>query len=72
MAKPTTDMTPFKVGQEIFRDWCTNHGVVVDVEMAADLVRRIGAAIAAERVHIHQAASGVSPCQPAGTGKAIR
>lgn len=40
---------PKKVAQRIFREWCSAHGAVVDVEMAADLVRRIEAAIIEER-----------------------
>lgn len=42
-------MKPIKVGQKIFREWCAAHGACVDVAMAADLVRRIEAAIIEER-----------------------
>jgi hypothetical protein len=45
MKKPA----PKKIGQTIFREWCTRFGAVVDVEMAADLVARIARAIEAER-----------------------
>jgi hypothetical protein len=38
-------MKPRKIAQEIFRAWCAEWGVVVDVEMAADLVNRITAAL---------------------------
>jgi hypothetical protein len=48
MALPTM-MKPIKIAQKIFRDWCAYHGAVVDVPMAADLVKRIEAAIVAER-----------------------
>ena len=37
-----------KAARRIFREWCMEHGAVVDVEMAADLVRRIKTAIDAE------------------------
>lgn len=46
---PTTAMKPIKVGQKIFREWCAEFGAVVDVEMAANLVKRIEAVIIAER-----------------------
>lgn len=46
---PQTSLTPIKVGQKIFREWCVEFGAVVDVHMAADLVKRIEAAIIAER-----------------------
>ena len=40
---------PIKIAQVIFRDWCARYGAVVDVEMAAALVRMIAYAIEAER-----------------------
>lgn len=43
-------MSPLKVGQKIFGEWARSHGTAVDVCMAADLVKRIEAAIIAERV----------------------
>lgn len=49
MTRATTEMKAFKAAQQIFREWCLEHGAVVDVEMAADLVRRIKTAIDAER-----------------------
>jgi len=49
MRRLTTDMVPKKVGQKIFREWCAEHGTVVDALMAADLVLRIAAAIELER-----------------------
>lgn len=45
----TTEMAPKRVSQKIFREWCAEHGIVVDVLIAADLVSRITAAIELER-----------------------
>jgi hypothetical protein len=41
-------VSTLKAARRIFREWCMEHGAVVDVEMAADLVRRIKTAIDAE------------------------
>lgn len=45
-------MAPAKVAQGLFRDWCGVHGTVVEIGMAADLVRRIEAVIVAERASL--------------------
>ncbi len=42
-------MKPLKIAQKIFRDWCGSNMVVMDAMPAADLVKRIEAAIVAER-----------------------
>lgn len=49
---PQNSLTPIKVGQKIFREWCAEFGAVVDVHMAADLVKRIEAAIVTERAAV--------------------
>lgn len=42
-------MPPIKIGQKILREWCGSHQAVMDPSMAADLVKRVEAAIVAER-----------------------
>lgn len=42
-------LKPIKIGQKIFGEWCQSFGAMIDVNMAADLVKRIEAAIVAER-----------------------
>jgi hypothetical protein len=62
MKKPRpiqSEMKPIKVGQLIFREWCAEFGAVLDVHMAADLVKRIERAIVTER-------AALPPCHPKG------
>lgn len=42
-------MTPIKVAQKLFRDWAGANLAVLDIPLAADLVKRVEAIIKAER-----------------------
>lgn len=46
---PMTKRSPRKQAQDVLRAWCAEHGIVLDPLCAADLVRRIEAAIARDR-----------------------
>jgi hypothetical protein len=49
--RPDPIYTPqdLKAGQQVFREWCGDNGIVVDVSAAADLCKKVANAIAIAR-----------------------
>jgi hypothetical protein len=47
---PPLSKEDIKAGQQVFRDWCGDNSIVVDVFSAADLCKKISAAVARARI----------------------
>lgn len=46
---PPLSKEDIKAGQQVFREWCGDNGIAVDAFSAADLCKKISAAIARTR-----------------------
>jgi hypothetical protein len=49
---PPLSKDDIKAGQQVFREWCGDNGICVDVLAAADLCKKISVAIARTRMAI--------------------
>ena len=49
---PPLSKEDVKAGQKVFREWCGDNGVIVDVFSGADLCKKISIAIAEARVAV--------------------